>query len=628
MVMVADLPNQEAVVQAGTKLPGKMPTLVEILSKFNSGVTYFRAFHQQCKLEEDYYFGRREVPVPVDMPIDPVRPATGRAIVNIATDHVDTENLSIEIPLMPRSRARAEKMKKFYYGAWLSIDGPVLETAVKQAFLYGLSFFKPGFEASLWPDRPKITDFARVDSQTGEIVWQNESGYKEALKEFLERRNATFPFHVENVNPQQVVWDDSPGGPRWAIRFVKSTVADIQRMYPQWQTDKAGNSPMVWMEYWDEFYFSYLAGNDFILPPEPHGYGFQPLIPLDTANTPNWTMAKPEERWQGILNPVHNLLDEEARLVTQISSIIRKFAWPGLDFSGGSEQARQNTSEVYEFFAGKNLMATGVEVNLSPMLQLPPDLTGHLAVIQSLIEEATFPNVIRGVRPTGVSSGFAISVLAGVGRLVLRSVAKGTARAIEKVNSAFAMLVENVVRQPVTVHARSEIHSFDQTIAPDDIRGYTENIVDLKAEAPEEREREALLALKLFQATLISRATGMKRAGITNPIEEEDQRAAELLLDELRPEQADELKRRLGQGLPAGESTGSLAAVNIGNQFLPGQSQLQRPGERNIQQARSASQAGRPSVFPQGLGGLANLGGRIGSPTGGAVGVPSGQTVR
>ena len=66
----------------------------------------------------------------------------------------------------------------------------------------------------------------------------------------------------------------------------------------------------------------------------------------------------------------------------------------------------------------------------------------------------------------------------------------------------------------------------------------------------------------------------------------------------------------------------------LGNQFLPGQAQLQRPGERNIQQGRVATQQGQPSVFPKGMGGMDALGSRIGAAPGGAQGMPSGQTVR
>jgi hypothetical protein len=71
-----------------------------------------------------------------------------------------------------------------------------------------------------------------------------------------------------------------------------------------------------------------------------------------------------------------------------------------------------------------------------------------------------------------------------------------------------------------------------------------------------------------------------------------------------------------------------VGAEGFGNEFLPGQAQLQRPGERNIQAGRMASLNNEPSVFPQGMGGIDRLGNSLGGPMGGAQGVPSGQTIR
>jgi len=76
------------------------------------------------------------------------------------------------------------------------------------------------------------------------------------------------------------------------------------------------------------------------------------------------------------------------------------------------------------------------------------------------------------------------------------------------------------------------------------------------------------------------------------------------------------------QGAPTPGGPSNPGAQNIGGAQLP------RPGERNIQQARVASNQGNASVFPRGLGGLDQLGQRLGGPTGGAQGMPSGQTVR
>jgi hypothetical protein len=179
------------------------PDLARVLSMEAQATDYFRGFHKQCEEEDEYYFGTKKIPVPEGMNIDPVRPATAFAIVNIATDHVDVNNLAIDVPLMPRSRARAEKLKKYYQGVWLSIKKPVLRTSVRHAFQYGLGWLSPRYLPNLYPDAPLRS------------TYDTEEQYKEALGDFQEKRRIAFPLDCLNINPKNMLWDDSRTGPRW-----------------------------------------------------------------------------------------------------------------------------------------------------------------------------------------------------------------------------------------------------------------------------------------------------------------------------------------------------------------------------------------------------------------------------
>jgi hypothetical protein len=275
-----------------------------------------------------------------------------------------------------------------------------------------------------------------------------------------------------------------------------------------------------------------------------------------------------------------------------------------------------------------------VEIRPSPLALPPQEILQQLGMVQTMIEEATFPNVVRGMRPSGVSTGFALSVLAGTGRLVFGKFADAMARGMEQANQRFLKLVNNKASGRVTVHARSTVHNFDQSIAPEDIKEFYENTVNLKAEAPEEREREALLALRLWNggSGLISLYEAQRRVGITNPLEEQNQMAAEKLLEMARPQQAQEVAQavELGQQRAMAADTdlgGGGGGGGLGTQYLPNQAQLQRPGEGNIQQQRIATGEGRESVFPRGMGGLDTLGAQLGTATGGGRRMPSGQRV-
>ena len=596
------------------------PSIEDILDKQKSANEYFRNFHQQCKEEEDYYFLRKQVPVPDGS--DPVRPATARAIIDVAADHVDVNNLSIDVPIMLRSKARAERLQKYYQAIWANIKTPVKRTAVKHSFIYGQAWLKQMFVPQEWNDSPRMDDYG-VSLENGKIMLVDEQGYKEATKDFLERRKLLFPFSVENVNPREMIWDDSRTGPKWVIRQVSATVRDMKQRFSNWTTSRGPGEMSTFSEYWDDTWYGYFADGSFIHGPFRHGYGFLPFVPVTPANTLDWDAGTPEDRYQGILKPVHNLLDSEARIISQIHAIMHTVSYRTLDFSGPTHLAAQ-ARDNYELWGGMNVIPPGVDVRPSPFIQVPPDLLNQLSMVQTMIEEATFPNVVRGLRPKGVSTGFGVSVLAGMGRLRFQGGADGMARAIEILNSGFAKLLENVVRSSVTVHARSEIHNFDETIRPADVKGYYENIVRLKAEAPEERERESILANQLHQGGLISLYEAQRRIGITNPLDEQVQMAAEQMVAGARDQQLQEFLASVAasesQQLQGGRG-------DMATQFQPGQAQLQRPGEAGIQRQRMNTR-NEASVFPRGLGGLDVLGRALGTPGGGATGMPSGQTVR
>jgi hypothetical protein len=612
MVMTDDIriPVLDAMEEAGA------PDHSAVSALLKQNQTYFQTFHSLCSKVDTYYFGDNDIDTAEGF--EPIHTAMAKSIIEVAADHVDVNHAAIDVPLAsPRAKARAEKLKKFYQGVWLNIRNPVKRSAAKHAFAYGVAWMKTQWDADRWPNAPKMDDFPTTEA------------YKEALDDFMEKRNILFPFIVENINPQRMVWDTSRIGPRWAIEFYKQHPADIMQLYPQWGRQQDGDGLINWVEYWDEKYYTFIAGNEVVESGE-HGYGFFPYEVVQPAMSIDWNDRPPDERYRGLLHAIFDLLDEHSRLTTAYSAIIRNTAWRTLDFSG-PEHLLDKTREDYEIFGGKNKLPTGVTVQASPMINVPPDLIAELGIIETQIEAATFPNVVRGVRPRGVSSGFGVSVLAGMGRLVFQGVADGMSRAMEGCNSKFAMMVENKASGRVTVHGRSDVHQFDQSVGADDIRGYYENIVTLKAEAPEERERESMLAIRLYQGLPgFSLMEALKRSGVTNPLEMLTDRLSEdLLLSPAVRAQAEaavgERVNLLGQ-LTSLLGGGGQDGMNTGNQFMPGQSQLQEPGQPRAQAAGQAA-AAQPAAFPQGAGGIDLLGSMVGSAPGAARNVPSGQTI-
>ena len=615
MVLV-NFDTGEPLVPGDQNYDDSAPTADEVMQIFEVYKDQYKDFHAQCEEEDEYYHGTRSVPVPDDMPIDPVRPATAHAIVNVATDHVDVNNPAIFVPApSPRAKNRSERIQKFLQGAWMHIPEHTKRTVVKHSIQYGVGFIKAWWDGDKWPDAPYMDDY------------EEEEDYKEALKDHLDTRDISFPFIIDAVNPKNLIWDDSRAKMKWAIEYYESNCSDIQTMYPEWTPMMPGSETVTFLEYWDDTWCGRMADREWVWGPYKHGYGFNPYVKIQPATSLDYDVGAPEDRYQGVLKPVHSLLDSEARLITQYEAILRQYAWRTIDFHGPASSA-EATMDEYELFASKNWVRPNVDIRPSPLAMPPQEILQQLGMVQTMIEEATFPNVVRGMRPSGVSTGFALSVLAGTGRLVFGKFADAMARGMEQANERFLKLVNNKAMGKVTVHARSSVQEFDQSIGPDDIKVFYENTVTLKAEAPEEREREALLALRLWNggSGLISLYEAQRRVGITNPLEEQNQMAAEKLLEMARGQQAEEVAQTI-QLAQQRAAAADMSANQLGTQYLPGQAQLQRPGERNIQEQRVGTGTEREGTFPQGIGGLDLLGSQLATGTGGGRNMPSGQRV-
>jgi hypothetical protein len=580
---------------------------------------YYQQFHSQIDETNAYFNNNNAIAVPEGF-TDVIHTGAARSLVNTATDHVDTENLQIDVPLSERSMARAERLQKFYQGVWLSQKRPSLRTCTRHCFAYEIGFTKTIWRSDLWPDAPALVNF------------ESEEDYKEAMKDFLEKRKIVFPIDITAVNPRNLIWDDSTTGPHWAIETHEATAGELRKWYPQWMSRQGNDDPVVWAEYWDETWFGVLADGQWLQEPYEHGYGFMPYVKADPGLSIEGDRGKPEDRYQGMIYTNRELLDAEGRIFTAAEVLLKHAAWDALVFRNPSRSAAEADADEYEIGPGvKNVIDSRTNVDLAPRQQIPQEVFAVLGIVDSRIERNTYPGVVKGQRPTGISTGYGVSVLAGMGRLSFGGVANALSRMIEQINSNCAKLVENKARGSVTVHARSDLHNFDQTITPKDINGLYENKVSIRAEAPEERERQSSLAMQLHSQGIISLYEAMRRSGIINPFEEMNQIAAERVVQMLAEFQAQQAAQQLaGESQPQQPSSLVEQAqsvmgqgTNLG-QFQPGMAQPVRPAESAIQQRRMATRENNERAFPVDLGGMDQIGSRISAAGGGGTQLPSG----
>ena len=100
--------------------------------------------------------------------------------------------------------------------------------------------------------------------------------------------------------------------------------------------------------------------------------------------------------------------------------------------------------------------------------------------------------------------------------------------------------------------------------------------------------------------------------------------AAEKLLEMARDQQAQEVAEAVQLEQQRAQAA-DIRPNQLGNQFLPGQAQLQRPGEAGVQRQRVGEGTQQERTFPRGMGGLDVLGSQLGTATGGGRNMPTGD---
>ena len=601
------------------------PTCEYVRSLMSTYKDYFSTFHAQCRKADEYIANENEIPVPEDEEGnglgDPVHTGLARSIVKTAADHIDTENMSVEVLTSPRARGRGQRIAKGITGMWLSIKEPALRQAKESVYTYGVGFLKAQFKAEEWPDSPRHDDYDDVQD------WSS------AFKDWFESRKILFPISDTSPNPRNLIWDDSRSGMRWVIEFYQATGHDLRLQFPQFVGDPSGQF-MYW-EYWDDEWFGIMAGKEdgsegqWVEGPYKHGYGRLNYRMIDPVNSVTGDIGEPAKRFVPLFGYSFDLLDAVDRSISDYLLILRKSAYPARIWRNPSREIAEDDAGSFAGWGAENVAQANTTIDMVPQPIPPAQILDVVPMLLRFVERGTHPGIVQGERPAGVSSGFMVSVLAGMGRLSFGPYAEALARAIEGINMVFLDILENKIQTPIVVSARTEARNFDQTIGPKDIAGIRENRVTLRAEAPEERERQTALAIQARGAPngpIVSRLEAIKRSGSPNPLEELQQIDAEIVADMAFQIAAQQLAQELVAGQEPESAVGQQAAGILADRVNTGQFgpiQPPRPGEAAIQQRRVASRMEGERAYPT-QGGLDLLGGRLGGATGGGIRLPSG----
>lgn len=480
---------------------------------------HYNTFRQQCEAEDMYYNQQFKVPVAAGYEAAVQFPETPRIAIDNAATQVDTTNIRIDVP--PRNpsakaQTQSETLRKGLLGFWHSIyhnQGLVLHDAAKHQFLYGVTFLKLVYDREIWGHRPLIKKKEKYNDFTKRLsTWRDQNA-------------PYFPLLLMVVNPQNMLPDPSFSGPSYYIEKYKRFARDIQARWPDWRSSAKANDLVDWVEYWDKDVCIYICDGKIIQEAQEHNYGRVPCVfatagfGLESAN------AKPEERWRGLLHPLHYRIRQEAQLETQIAAILEASAYPSPYFYG-PEEARpaleQARDEWQAHPATMNILAVeGAELRQVEPFRIPPEAWNLLGMSTQRLQAATVEPVLTGSREQGVRAGYEVAMRAGLAKQKYGPALFSLERACEQIGERFLRMVENVIQDKITVWARTPAEVVDQAISPRDINKYYQNRVRLASVSPEEEDRLSNLGRVLYQAGAISwRTLATKYLNLENPMEE------------------------------------------------------------------------------------------------------------
>lgn len=598
----------------------------------NGAKGFFKEFHRIASVMDVFYDGEFDFYVPEGA--DKVNLGTFRSIIKTLVAHVKPTSIDITVPPPgPRGQGRAAVIEEFLSGAHhqLEENTPWQRDIIKHEGLYGVGWEKLEFEGSEWGEVPLPPPEGQPDEQ-----------YKKDLREFQEKRNITFPFISEAINPQELIWDPVSINPRWLIRFYDTDAAWVTAHFPDWSGRTSGN--IRFLEVWTSSQVAYVGDDTWAMRPVDHGYktpsnAIGPWIMYDPNQGNKTVGAKPHQRWQGIV--VNGELDmhrAQSRLFSQLLTVTGTNAWPVEEFKGPRGITEEVMAEYETAPGSRNYLPPNVERSRSDVAEAPQSVILAKQMASEAIEESSVPAVARGQRPTGSASGFHTAVLAGIAALNFGGIVDATQRGFQGANMVMLSIVENVIRDSVSVFGMTEAGTFDAKIKPSQIRGHYVSIVRFSSVSPEEQERKLNIWSQRWREGFVDWVTALRNAGVANPLKVIAQRRSEDFLQ--NPLIAEAFAMEAAKRIPliaASLEAAGLASGNEANQIAQnilntaGETQLPNPGNfssgnqppnagTGAQQIRQGPQT-RP-VIPGSLGEAQTVGRQLAGPRSGPARAP------
>lgn len=349
-------------------------------------------------------------------------------------------------------------------------------------------------------------------------------------------KDERLPILKRNLDPFNV---GVARGPYWtdhAYHKYEASRADIEQRYPKHKLKEQGsnvqgrwNQKYTVVDFWSRHegvpWHGVTIDGEFAKNMVATDYPDIPIIEWYADGAP---LEDELARSLSILHPIHELWKLKCNLMSKIATGLDYHYDPMIVTKGfGEQRVKAGPGEVVNLEANQSIDAFRAEPNV-PMAEK------MLALIQTGIDQATFPSVTYGEGPGGVTAGFAINSLAQAARSRANVIRGNIEAAMEAENQLVLGLIEAFSPdEGVQIYGRSSRGDRGKPIhlAAKQIKGNYANRVMLVPEQPMDDNARIMAWLQMTEKGVTSMSLMRNRVvNVAMPRDEETRIALEQAL--------------------------------------------------------------------------------------------------
>lgn len=470
---------------------------------------------------EDQRFYDDKFDTSIKAPYHIIRLGTAARIVDAVTWNINTSNPQAfrkERNSNATEKERTAKVNRLL-NHWLMLLVEEIEEAIKNGAQRGESFFQVDYNPN----------FAPSDSNS-------------------------LPVLITAPDPMIIYPDPHEHGgiPREAVKCCRMSANQVKKMYPKWSNpkrrklnDREGVKYFAWWNddwrYFEADEEALLKGADGI---QENILGKVPISHAYSGFGKKSPQGKPEAKAVGILRNLRGRLVEECEVESRIDSIIGLFANPVIDVWSTDPQKEISVEEArnISYAPGTvNIYPTGTDHKITQGDVPQPQMFQHLYQIKQALG-VELPPVAFGLPSTSRATGRQEDIYSEHYRKKFSKLITNDERSLATALGMGLKLLVEGGKLPITVRATviedGKPTRKEETITKDDIDGYYDCTVELKAPNELEQDKKVMLYRILANEgrvawkTLLTKGLGLtedqaedeinealaERAWLTNPM--------------------------------------------------------------------------------------------------------------